>query len=69
MIKIRFIHNDHERLEAINLPFLLIKIFHNFDEFLYWYFYEDGDNWFIDTVLEGKEIITGEIKQKGTNNN
>lgn len=69
MIKIRFIHCYWEFKETKGLPFLLIKEFNDLDSFLYWYFHEDGDKWSIDEVLEGHSIITGEIKQKGINNN
>ena len=37
-----------------------------FDEFLTYYFNSYIDNY---EILEGQEIITGEIQQKGINNN
>lgn len=47
----------------------LKKEFNKLDEFLIWYFNDDNSTWFINEIIEGHSIITGEIKQKGINNN
>lgn len=59
MIVIRFTDKIGD---FVTVPFL------NLDNFLCWYFKDNNSKWFIDEVLEGQDIITGEIKQKGINN-
>lgn len=68
MIKIDFVHYNYEVLERLGKSFTLLKEFKDLDEFLNWYFKDGGTNYFIGRIVEGQEIITGEIKQKGINN-
>jgi hypothetical protein len=52
MIKISFSHIiDNQRQ---------IKSFDSYDLFLSWYFKGSNDDWLIETILEGKEHVTGE---------